>query len=179
VAEAKTHIRATAAKVGNGAHVIVPKDWLGKEVVVLPAERLVAFVENLHGRAGKPPPARRHADGSLAAARTADGWQVLAHASRETRRVQVWLAEHGWREHELKRLDRRLVLDAGGEPLALPDGLAPWIDAVLAGEGLTAKDLPSLEGGTAIQRLRSRLATETDPAKLRALANELSRLLGG
>jgi hypothetical protein len=178
VAEAKDLIRATAAKVGNGAHVILPKDWLGRDVVCVPADRLVAFIANLHGRAGTPPPARFVTDGSLAYTRTKDGWQVLASANREAKAAQVWLAEQGWRAYSVQRLEGRLVLESGGDHLAVPAELEPWVAAVLAGEGMSARDLPSLDSGTALQRIRKRLQTETDPARLRALAHELSRLLG-
>ena len=180
MAETKDHIRATAAKIGNGAHIILPKDWLGRSVVCVPADRLVAFIANLHGGAETPPPGRFVTNGSLAYTRTKDGWQVLATANREAKAVQVWLAEQGWRSGALKRLDGRLVLEAeaGVDQLPLPAELEPWMAAVLAAEGLAVRDLPSLDAGTALKRIRKQLQTETDPARLRALAHELSRLLG-
>src|SRR6185436_6617413 len=141
VAEPRTHVQATAAKIGNGAHVLVPKDWLGKEVLCIPKDQLVALIANLHGGPARSPPARLVAGGSLAYTRTPEGWQVVGLASRETKAATVWSAEHGWRPLQAKRLRGELVLEDGDALLPLPPAQAAWLGALLDAEGIAAGDL--------------------------------------
>jgi putative transposon-encoded protein len=178
MAEAKTHIRTTASKVGNGAHVLVPKDWLGKEILCVPADQLVALVANLHGNQGRAPPAQSTADGSLAYTRSPDGWQVLVMADRRTKTLRVWSAEHAWKAYQAKTLASQMVLEHQGEVLPVSSAQRGWLQAVLDAEGLAAGDLPKLDSADALKRIRRQLQVETDPARLRALAAELTRLLG-
>lgn len=148
--EPRAHV-SEATATGNGAHVLVPKPWLGQRVVAIPEKDLLLLVTSDHyGHAGKPPAIID--SGFTAYSRNEHGEQMVFQAESGAGEAPLlWHGDLGWEPCRIFQVQGIPVCVHDGETLMLSKTEWEWVRNCVRAARIT--DLPEWQEDTPSRRL--------------------------
>jgi hypothetical protein len=178
--EPQDPIKAVATAAGNGAHVHVPKGWLGEELVIFRKSDLVYAVRNNHYAAAQG--VIGEWDDVIQTTQNQEGEQILLRANKRRRIAEIQHGDYGWLTMPLMRNKDEVVMvvswdeQRSREPKLVAGGFLQWIEAGLNTAGMDLDDLPDFKAKTELEQIIADLGRVKDPRKFGQMTDRMVEL---
>jgi hypothetical protein len=123
-------LETTASKSGNSGHVVVPKAWIGEEVVVIRKADLAAAIVDVRSDGKRPPGLIRDRNTRLAYLEDDSGESMVFEYNVRTDKCYVYDSEANWQKYQLYKIggDEITVIAMNGKrTLPMSTELKVWL----------------------------------------------------